>query len=399
MSSKKAEVYFGSIQHGKLAAFASFAAKVDKIAELLDFSAIEKKDKVAIKMHLGYSDGYQTVPVFFVRRIVNAIKKVGGWPFITDNPTSVYNAVDRGYTQETCGCPIIPVAGVKEGYTYPTKVNYRGIDKLDMGGALHDADALVDLSHAKGHGASGYGGAIKNLALGGYSASTRWNKIHVAPFLEQFWDAKKCSPEHAKELAKSCKYEAIKYDEKLHRLHVNLDACNQCEDCLEADENVKCLNISKIFSSLQEMIAISAKQVLDRFDARKRFFINFMLQITPTCDCYGIGQPCIVPDVGVVGSREIIAIETATLDLIAKAGLIEKNIPPYYKNVNLDPKANLHPFQRVHGPLKNPYLVTEFGEKLGMGSREYKLVEVLPPEETIRMKAPEIGFEDQPSFF
>ena len=70
--------------------------------ELLDFSSIEERDKVAVKMHLGYSDGFQTIPVFFVRRIVNAIKQAGGWPFITDNPTAVYNAVNRGYTQETC---------------------------------------------------------------------------------------------------------------------------------------------------------------------------------------------------------------------------------------------------------------------------------------------------------
>ena len=85
------------------------------LIEHLDFSTIEKKDKVAVKMHLGFNDGYQTVPVFFVRRIVEAIKKVGGVPFVTDNPTAVYNAAYRGYTQETCGCPIIPIAGVKDG--------------------------------------------------------------------------------------------------------------------------------------------------------------------------------------------------------------------------------------------------------------------------------------------
>jgi hypothetical protein len=268
-----------------------------------------------------------------------------------------------------------------------------------MGGVLHDADALVDLSHAKGHGASGYGGAIKNLALGGYAAQTRWRKIHVAPFLDQFWDPKKCTPEHAKELVKSCQYEAAKYDEKTHRLWIDLGECQQCNGCMEADEDVGCLDYKHIFSAFQEMLAISAKQVLDRFDTNKRFFINFIIQVTPNCDCWGTGQPCVVPDVGVVGSRDIVAIETATLDLIAKAGLIENSIPPYYKNVNLDPSANLHPFQRIHGPLKNPYLVTEFAEKLGMGTKQYKLTEVLPPKETIKMKAPKKGFEDQPSFF
>ena len=164
MSSENSKVYFGSVQHGKMALFASFAAKVDKITEiLLEQTPIEKKDKIAIKMHLGFLDGYQTIPVFFVRRIIEAVKKTGGYPFITDTSTAVYNAVKRGYTQETCGCPIIPVAGVKEGYTTPVEINFRGFDTLDLGGVLKDADVLIDLSHAKGHGACGYGGAIKKI--------------------------------------------------------------------------------------------------------------------------------------------------------------------------------------------------------------------------------------------
>ncbi|MHA1926936.1 MAG: hypothetical protein ACW974_13550, partial [Candidatus Thorarchaeota archaeon] len=77
MSPSRSKVYFGSVKHGNTGRFASFAAKVDKVIEHLDFSTIEKKDKVAIKMHLGFHDGYQTVPVFFVRRLVKAVKKAG----------------------------------------------------------------------------------------------------------------------------------------------------------------------------------------------------------------------------------------------------------------------------------------------------------------------------------
>ncbi|MDH5634935.1 MAG: DUF362 domain-containing protein, partial [Candidatus Bathyarchaeota archaeon] len=122
---EQAKVFLGSIQQGQELHFSALAAKVDKIIELLDFSTIGKRDKVAIKMHLGFNEGFQTVPVFFVRRIVKAVKQAGGWPFVTDNPTAVYNAADRGYTQETCGCPIIPIAGVKDKYAYPVDIGYR----------------------------------------------------------------------------------------------------------------------------------------------------------------------------------------------------------------------------------------------------------------------------------
>lgn len=398
----KTKVYFGSIQQGTEAIFSALTAKVDKIIELLDFSTIEERDKVAIKMHLGFQDGYQTVPVFFIRRIVKAVKRVGGWPFVTDNPTAVYNAVDRGYTQETCGCPIIPVAGVKDGYTQSVDINYKNVDRLEMGGVLHDADVLIDVSHSKGHACSGYGGAIKNIALGGYSAQSRWKKIHGVEQSHSYWDSNRCSAEHAKLLVETCPYNALKYDEKEHKLSLLLFACRNklCLECLKVDREVGCLQIiPEFFVAFQELMAIAAKNVLNTFDDNKAFFINFLLQITPHCDCMGMAQPSIVPDIGVLGSRDIVAVETATLDLIAKAGLIEQAVPPYFKHVDLKPETSLHPFERLWGSMKNPYLATELAEKRGLGTRDYELIEVLSPEETSKMKPPEQGYERQPSFY
>ncbi len=395
-------VYFGSIQQGQDASFASLAAKLDKMIESLDFSTIKNRDKVAIKMHLGFGDGYQTVPVFFVRRIVRAVKRVGGWPFITDNPTSVYNAADRGYTQETCGCPIIPAAGVKDGYTCKVEIKFKNVDCLDMGGVLRDADVLIDLTHAKGHACCGYGGAIKNLALGGYSASSRWRKIHGVEQAVKYWSAEKCTPTHARKLVKVCPYKALKYDTKKHELKLLLFACRNelCLKCQEADKNVGCLKIKReFFSTFQELMAIAAKKVLSTFDKDKQFFLNFALQITPHCDCLGVAQPCIVPEIGVLGSRDIVAVETATLDLISQAGLIENSVPPYFKHIDLDPSKELHPFERIWGPFKNPYGVTEFAEKQGLGTRAYKLVELLSPEETQKAKPPRQEYERQPSFY
>ena len=66
------KVYFGSIQHGVPKEFASIGAKVDKVIELLDLSTIEKNDKVALKMHLGFRDVYQTIPVFFIPQAIPA---------------------------------------------------------------------------------------------------------------------------------------------------------------------------------------------------------------------------------------------------------------------------------------------------------------------------------------
>ncbi|MHA2495783.1 MAG: DUF362 domain-containing protein [Candidatus Hodarchaeales archaeon] len=397
MTSSK--VYFGSIQHGVAARWASFAAKVDKVVELLDFpSIIEKDDKVAIKMHLGFQDGYQTVPVFFVRRIVQAAQKASKNVFITDNPTAVYNAVERGYTQETCGCPIIPVAGVNDGYTVERSVDFHTTDVLEMAGVLNDADVMINLSHIKGHNSCGFGGAIKNIALGGYSKPTRWNKIHGIEGAIPYWDADKSSPEHAKKLALACPYKHLKYDEENHKLTRTFGMCKQCGECIDADD-VGCLELrQENFALFQELMAISAKQVLDSFDENKLFFISFMLQITALCDCWGIGFPPIVNDIGVLSSRDIVAAEMAALDLIKKEGLIEKMVSPYYKHANLDPSVDLHPFQRVNGKFKNPYLTVEYAENLGLGTRQYELIEVLSTEETMKAEPPTGVTERAPSF-
>lgn len=392
-------VFFGSTQPGKMHPLCCFATKVDTIMKELDFTTIAKNDKVAIKMHLGFNDGYQTVPVFFVRRIVDAVKKVGGWPFITDNPTAVYNAYYRGYTQETCGCPLIPAAGVKDGYTYEMDIGFGNVASLEMGGVLHDADVLIDLSHAKGHNSCGYGGAIKNLALGGFSAPSRWDKIHGVEQSFPYWDSEKCTPDHAKKLVAVCPYKAIAYDKENHLLRVDFSSCFQCMDCIQADKNVGCLKINQEnFAAFQELMAIGAKKVLDTFDDDKKFFLNFLIEITPFCDCWGLAQPCVVNDIGVVGSKDIVAIEVATLDLIKKEGLIKKNIPLNFKHVHNDPE-DLHPFQKLFGPLKNPYLVTTFAEKKGMGSTAYTLVEVLPAHETANMEVSGPAFERSPSFY
>jgi len=273
---------------------------------------------------------------------------------------------------------------------------------LEMSGVLHDADVLIDLVHAKGHGCCGYAGAIKNIAIGGYSANSRWNTLHGIENSFNYWNAQKCTPEHAQALVSSCPYEAIKYDAEQHKLTLETAMCRNelCFECLKADREVECLQVKpEMFSSFVELMAISAKKILKTFDKKKQFFLNFILEVAPHCDCMGMMQPCVVPDVGVVGSRDIAAIEQATIDLIDKAGIIMEAIPPYFKHANRDPNVDLHPFERIWGSMKSPYLTPQFAEKHGLGTRNYELVEVMSPNEIGRMKPPQQTYERQPSFF
>lgn len=405
---QKPKVYYGSIYAGRTARFANLSEKLNRILESLDLSTIEKKDKVAIKMHLGFDDGYQTVPVFFVRRIVEAVKKAGGYPFVTDNPTAVYNAANRGYTSETCGCPLVPIAGIKDGYKTDKEVDFKGIDKLAAAGAMLDADVLINLTHTKGHGACGYGGAFKNIALGGYHGPSRWYKIHGVVQYDKYFDKDKMTKDHMMKILEACPRKAPSWNDEKNIGGLMFYECDQChgaeiKPCVEADGGLTGWSINQEnFSAFQELMARAAKILLDTYDKNKLFHINVMMDITPFCDCMGMGMPPVIDDIGILGSRDIVAADTASLDLIAETGLNERlvrNIPEAYLRANLSGGNDLHPWQKIHGPMKDPYLVTKYGEDLGLGSSEYELIEILAAEETSKKEPPKHVYEAGPTFF
>jgi uncharacterized protein len=152
------------------------------------------------------------------------------------------------------------------------------------------------------------------------------------------------------------------------------------------------------FFTFQEACAISASISLSTFEPGKTTHLALATQITPLCDCFGFTSmpilpdagvfpplcDCfgftsmpILPDAGVFGSDDIIALETAILDQTAGLRLIEENLPT---SMEVHTRQG-HPFAWLHGPYKDPYKVTEYGEKLGMGSRQYELVDVYPVEQ------------------
>jgi hypothetical protein len=106
--------------------------------------------------------------------------------------------------------------------------------------------------------------------------------------------------------------------------------------------------------------------------------------MTPVCDCFGFTTMPILPDSGIFGSDDIVALEQATLDIIGKTKLIEENLPLVW-DIHF---REGHPFCQLHGPYKDPYKMTEYAEQCGLGSREYELVDVYPLEKVERAALP-----------
>ena len=371
----KPVVYFGSTASAEPRPEHSIVGKLDRILGELGLLERVKDKHVLIKVHVGQNIGFSNLHPFIVGYIVRKIREAGGKPFVTDIIEQVRNAVYRGYTPEVLGCPIYPVAGPKDAYYVERQVNYKNLETLQMGGFCKDADILVDLSHVKGHNTAGFGAAIKNLALGCYTRRTRWG-MHRTMQYDKYWFPERCKdPEaSAKRLVEACPFKAIRYEKGSLRIVFNL--CNQCMRCKLVDKE-DCLRIQRAnFESFFEIMAIATRFVLDHYDEDSRFFINVALDITEYCDCWGFTTGNILPDLGVLGSTDPLAIDKATLDLLKDKPLIKENVS---RSLDVNDDPDLHPFARIHGPWKDPYLQIYYGEKYGLGVPQYELVEVNPP--------------------
>ena len=136
---------------------------------------------VAIKIHFGELGNVSYLRPNYARAVVDVVKKLGGKPFLTDCNTlypgsrknaleHLYCAWENGFTPLTVGCPILIGDGLKG--TDDIEVPVRGgeyVKNAKIGRAVMDADVIISMTHFKGHETTGFGGALKNLGMGGGS--------------------------------------------------------------------------------------------------------------------------------------------------------------------------------------------------------------------------------------
>ncbi len=359
-----AKVTFASARPKQLKADATLPALLDRMLVKWAFKKRFGGKKVAIKMHLGGHMGYSTIHPLLVGRIVKAVKDAGGKPFICDVPWAVNSAWERGYTQEVLGAPLQPVTSEADKYVYPHKVNFRTLKTVNKAGNVMDAEALIVLSHGKGHGHSGFGGAIKNIAMGCVDGETR-SQIHRLVSATFKWDAKKCTG--CLLCRDNCPNGAITYKDK--KISIFDHACKYCMHCQLACPKKAITIDQRGYRYFQHGMALTTKAVLDGFDRSHTLFITALLQITPFCDCWGFTTPSIVPDIGILASDDIVAAETAAVDMIKAEDFIEGSLPHPLRRA-----GEGHLFQQIHG--KDPYMQIEECEAVGLGSRKYTLVNI-----------------------
>lgn len=360
------DVLFASADVDRLEAKLSLPAKFIRMLDRLPMDEVCQGAVVAVKIHVGGNLGYTTIPPLFMRLLVEKIKKAGAKSvFLTDGAGANDNATARGYTAEVLGAPIVAAAGMAEKYFYTHKVKFKTLKSLELCGQIMDADALINFSHFKGHGDCGYGAACKNLAMGCVTTRSRGDLHQLEGGLAL--DTELCI--QCKKCVESCTHNAASWDKEKGRLKIFLHNCTYCRHCMLVCPTKAITITNSGFVPFQKGMALAAKEVLKGFDPKRVLHINAIMQVTMLCDCWGFSTRALIPDVGILASGNITAIEAASLDLTRDFDPIPGSLPKGRQLVE-----GRHLMERIHA--KDPYVQIDQLEAVGLGSRAYNLVEV-----------------------
>jgi uncharacterized protein len=274
------------------------------------FDCVKSGDLVAVKLHVGEFGNSNYVQPVFVHDIARRIREAGGKPFLTDSNT-LYNAersnaVDHMHTAQMNGfgmAPFIVADGIK-GENYRT-VKTKGILKeIEVSGAIAEVDAMIVVSHCKGHELSGFGGAIKNLGMGCTPSEGKLRQ-HRTVGLEI--DTEKCVG--CGKCKAACDLHLPDIVEGKAR---NTSArCMRCPMCIDACPLKAISFIHK--ENLSRALASAAYGVLSTFRPKKVAFISFAKDISRYCDCLPNPGELVMKDIGIFASDSAVSVDAAFL--------------------------------------------------------------------------------------
>lgn len=369
-SAEPAKVYFAPMRSPMKRSMVSRVGGLLSRAGLAD--AIASGDLVAVKLHFGEQGNTGFVSPVYLREVVRRIRDAGGKPFLTDANTLYRGeranavehlacAIHNGFSFATVDAPLIIADGLDGRDAVEVPVNGKHFDSVRIGSAAMHADAMVVVTHVKGHEATGFGGALKNVGMGLGCRSAK-QRMH-ADFKPEV------TPETCTACARCvrwCPVNAITIGPDRYAV-VDYNVCYGCGECVAACPYGAIATQWKTdATSIQEKIVEHVAGALDGKDG-KVVYLSFVTDVTPDCDCFSFSDAPIVPDIGVLASTDIVAIEQAAFDLVTQAHGLAGS-----RGEGLS--AGADKFIAVTG-VDGTHAIT-YAEELGLGTARYELVRV-----------------------
>lgn len=355
---------------------------LDKLKRLIKTAGIGDIDFnnqfTAIKIHFGEPGNLAFLRPNYAKVVADVVKELGGKPFLTDCNTLYVggrkNALDHidsaygnGFVPYATGCHVLIADGLKGSDDVEVPVEGgEYVKSAKIGRAIMDADIFISLNHFKGHEATGFGGALKNIGMGCGSRAGKM-EMHSAgkPHVNQD-DCIGCG-----RCIKICAHDAPSVTNKVATIdHNKCVGCGRCiaicpKDaiCPASDESNDILNCK---------IAEYAKAVIS---GRPNFHISLVIDVSPYCDCHAENDAAIVPDVGMFASFDPVALDLACVDAVNAQAPIRESM--------LGDAIEKHEHEHAHrdhfgmvSPNTNWKSCIEHAVKIGIGSDQYELITV-----------------------
>lgn len=324
-------------------------------------------DLTAVKIHPGEEGNSSYISASLVRMIIEALDLPERRTFLTDTtvlyggrrmtaPDYVSLAYDHGF-----GMPDLPPFIVADGLAgtdeFVVKLpSYCETEVAKLASILARTDNAVMISHFKGHLLAGFGGSIKHLGMGwAAKAGKLYQHSSVMPFVKPG----KCTM--CKACIAICGAAAIKPLGK--SVQIDEAMCTGCGECIQRCP-AGAIRISWNQEAHTFMNRMTEYALAATMATRIPVYINFLISISPDCDCMKNEGPPMVSDIGVLASSDPVAIDQASLDLVTAASPLGKNAP-----AGQDKFVNIRPDRDGREQLR-------IGEKIRLGFRKYRLVKV-----------------------
>lgn len=372
---KTSKVYFTSLRTD---GDNPLVEKLEKLCMATGLDKIDMNDKlVALKIHFGEPGNLAFLRHNYAARIAQIVKARGGLPYLTDANTlykgeradavrHLRAAIGNGYTESTVGCPVIIADGLRGHDHREIKIGLKHFEHAYIASAIAEADVVISLNHFKGHVETGFGGALKNIGMGGGSRQGK-NEMHAtsAPTIE----TENCVGCEA--CVSRCAYEAIKLDSK-RKAVIDHSLCVGCGQCI-AVCNFDAAQVSWEHGGL-ELGERIAEYTVAALEKKEHFHINFIMDVSSHCDCMDHNDVPIVPNLGMLASFDPVAVDVASADLVTAAPANAASKMSKLIDLSKGDGTGVDKFAALY-PESGWREAMEYAQSIGLGSTSYELIE------------------------
>lgn len=321
---------------------------VEILKRMVESESITLKNFVPLKVHFGEKGNSTFNKPENYDGIIDYLKNAGvDSAFIETNvlyrgqrttrENHISLAREHGFTR----LPII-IADGEHGEEFEwVEIKQKYFDRCKIAKGLADQEQLIVLSHFKGHILAGFGGAIKQLGMGFAARGGKLDQHCNAIPMVRRWRCKACGL-----CAKKCPVQAIVMTKKAQ---INRGKCIGCASCTAVCPHRAISNnfLASLSGSFQGRLA---EYALAAAKNKTIIYLTFVMNVTHGCDCEGHVMRPFLPDIGILGSTDPVALDQACLDIIENT--MGKRV-----------------FKKGRHTL-------EHAERIGLGSRSYELVKL-----------------------